>query len=183
MRSSATALPRPRFSPLATSPTIPGDGASCSTAPSRFLAAIDDDFTAAPLLTTAGGTTASVFGNDTSAGAAVTPSAVTATLTSDGGLAGTTIAPDGTLTVPANAPAGGYTLQYRVCSVTTPTLCDLATVALALDPPAAAPAAAGGARLAATGVDALAPTVGAAALIVVGLIALTIARRRWAAHR
>lgn len=179
--------PTPTLLALGTSPSPAGDGASCSTAPSRFLAAINDDYTAAPLLTTTGGTTASVLSNDTATGAVVAPNAVTATLTSDGGLTGTTIAPDGTLTVPANQPAGSYTLQYQLCSVAIPTLCDLATVALTLDPPATAPvttpAAAGGASLAATGIDTLAPATGAAASIVVGLIAITIARRRRAARQ
>ncbi|HWH26270.1 MAG TPA: hypothetical protein VNT53_06460 [Pseudolysinimonas sp.] len=108
---------------------LPGpvnDGASCLSAASPFLNAMDDDFSASPVTTTAGGTVSSVFANDLNNGAAFASIDVTATLQSDGGLTGATLAPDGTTTVPAGATPGSYTLGYRICLVSNPALCDTA---------------------------------------------------------
>ena len=77
-------------------------------APTPSIDAVDNDFTATPLL--AGATTPSVFGNDDFNGAVPTAATVDVSLTNDGGLTGATINADGTIDVPAGAAAGTYTL-------------------------------------------------------------------------
>jgi hypothetical protein len=126
----------PTLLTLTSTPSLAGDGASCSTAPSRFLAAIDDDDSATPIATDTGGTTASVLPNDLAAGAAVVAADVTVSVISDGGLTGATIASDGRVAVPAGSAAGTYDIRYQVCLVASPTVCDLATLAVALQAPA-----------------------------------------------
>lgn len=121
----------PTLVPVVTSGVGPTDGASDPTAPNPFLNAADDDFTGTPL-TTAGGTTATVFGNDTNNGAAFATTDVTPTITDDGGLTGATIAADGTITVPAGATTGTHTLTYQLCRTAAgqTAICDTATVQL-----------------------------------------------------
>ena len=116
----------------------PADGASCATAPSPFVNAVDDDFSSTPVSTDAGGTVGNVFGNDTVNGATATPALATATITNDGGATGAAIATDGTLTVPAGVPAGSYTLTYSLCETANPALCDPATVTFVVAPVAGA---------------------------------------------
>ncbi|MBN9633289.1 MAG: LPXTG cell wall anchor domain-containing protein [Actinobacteria bacterium] len=170
-------------------PWVASDGASCATAPSPILTATDDDVTASPVVGTTGGTTASVFGNDLRGGAAVTAAEVVPTLTADGGVTGATINPDGTITVPAGAAPGTYTVSYRICLGDRPQICDTASVRLRVaaggvapgtDPgagtgtgtaagPATVTTPAGGHVLAATGSDAT-----PAALAVAGAVALGV---------
>ncbi|PHP64528.1 hypothetical protein CSC94_23950, partial [Zhengella mangrovi] len=57
----------------------------------------------------------SVHLNDTVNGVAVDPAVIVTTLVSDGGLTGVSVASDGTLAVPAAAPAGSYTVRYQIC--------------------------------------------------------------------
>ncbi len=57
------------------------------------IVANDDDFSASPVNGLAGGTTATVFTNDTLNGAAFIPAAVNPTITAIGGLTGVTIMP------------------------------------------------------------------------------------------
>ena len=62
-----------------------------------------------------GGTTATVFTNDTLNGAGFANGAVIATIANAGGLTNVSINANGTITVPANTPAGTYTVQYQIC--------------------------------------------------------------------
>ncbi|MFP3466828.1 LPXTG cell wall anchor domain-containing protein [Leifsonia sp. SIMBA_070] len=129
-RSSAETA-TPTLVTVATGITAPGDGAADPTAPNPFLNAADDDFTSAPL-PASGGTTATVFGNDTNNGAAFAAGDVTPTITDDGGLTGATIAADGTITIPAGASAGAHTLTYQLCRTASgqTAICDTATAQL-----------------------------------------------------
>jgi len=108
--------------------------ANCDTATisitvaAATIVATDDDFSATPINGLAGGSTASVFSNDTLNGVAFADAAVTPSITGDGGLTGVAITATGTLTIPANTPAGGYTVSYQICEVLNPSNCDNATV-------------------------------------------------------
>ena len=99
------------------------------------IAAVNDDFTAAPLPVT-GGATATVFTNDTLNGVPFAPADVTATLAGDGGLTGVVINADGTLTVPAGAAPGTYGVDYTICEAANPANCATATatVVVAVNP-------------------------------------------------
>jgi LPXTG-motif cell wall-anchored protein len=166
-------------------PTAPADGASCALASSPFIDAGDDDLTPSPITVGAAGTTGTIFGNDTINGAAITPAAVTATLTNVGGLTGATLAGDGTISVPAAATPGDYTLTYQICQVANPGLCDLASVLLrvaaaaAPTPPATITTATDATpQLAETGSDVLLPAGAAGLLLASGLVLMVIRRRR-----
>ena len=50
------------------------------------------------------------------------------------GLTGVTINADGTLTVPANTPAGTYDVEYQICEVANPTNCDTAIATVVVAP-------------------------------------------------
>ena len=99
------------------------------------IVAMDDDFTATPI-PAAGGNTPTVFDDDTLNGAAFAPADVTPTIVDADGLTGVSINPDGTLTVPANTPAGTYAVEYQICEVANPTNCDTAIATIVVDPPA-----------------------------------------------
>ncbi|WP_410783240.1 DUF6923 family protein [Leifsonia sp. SIMBA_070] len=168
--------------------------------------AVDDDFTAAPVTAGTAGTAGNVFADDTVDGAAVSPAAVTATITADGGLTGAALTTAGDLTVPATAVPGTYTLAYQLCAVAPPTACDTATVTLRVvaattpvPPPAAgtpvvaSPVGPGvtavtpvGDKLASTGSDLAAAAAGAslggAVAIILGAALWLLARRRRAAQ-
>ena len=73
-----------------------------------------------------GGTTPSVFANDTLNGLPFVPSDVI--LTSGVLPAGLVLNPDGTITVPSGTPNGSYPVTYTICQVANPTICDTATV-------------------------------------------------------
>ncbi len=100
------------------------------------IVAADDNFSATPLNGATGGTTPTVFTNDTLNGAPFAPAAVTPTITNPGGLTGVAINPDGTLSVPAGTPAGTYPVTYQICEVLNPTNCDTAVVTVVINPPA-----------------------------------------------
>lgn len=101
------------------------------------IVAVDDNFSGSPLSGTFGGTTATVFGNDTLAGVSFAPSAVIVSIVSDGGLTGVAINADGTLTVPGSTTSGTYAVTYRICQASIPANCDdaVATVAVSVAPP------------------------------------------------
>jgi LPXTG-motif cell wall-anchored protein len=178
--------PTPTLDLVTNLPTAPADGASCALASSPFIGAGDDDLTPSPITVGTTGTTGTVFGNDTINGAAITPAAVTATLTNVGGLTGATLAGDGTISVPATATPGDYTLTYQICQVANPGLCDLASVlirvaaaAAAPTPPATVtPATDTTPQLAETGSDVLLPAGAAGLLLASGLVLMVIRRRR-----
>ena len=92
--------------------------------------AVDDNFSDTVLDGNAGGVTPSVFDNDTLGDAPIDPTDVSLQITDTGGLTGVTINPDGTLTVPADTPAGSYTVTYEICETLNPANCDTATVTL-----------------------------------------------------
>ena len=100
--------------------------------------AMDDDFTGTPLSGADGGTTPSVFGDDTLNGDPFDPTDVTVTLTDNGGVPGAVINPDGTIDIPAGTPAGTYTFTYEICEVLNPTNCDTATATVVVEAPAIA---------------------------------------------
>jgi hypothetical protein len=97
--------------------------------------AVNDNFSAAPISGPVGGTTATVYTNDTLNGVAFAPAAVTPSISNTGGLSGVTINPDGTLTVPANTLANTYTVTYQICEVLNPANCDTATAIVKVNPP------------------------------------------------
>uniref|UniRef100_UPI00262E6E87 beta strand repeat-containing protein n=3 Tax=uncultured Psychroserpens sp. TaxID=255436 RepID=UPI00262E6E87 len=111
--------------------------ASCSFT----INAENDDFSGTPIDSASGGTTASVFddngnGLDTAEGVAATDGNIAdnINITNDGGLTGVTINTDGTIDVPANTPAGSYTVTYQICLDVDPTICDTADVTIDVDP-------------------------------------------------
>ena len=99
--------------------------------------AVNDNFSSVPINGTSGGTTATVFSNDTLNGSSFAASAVTPTLTNNGGLTGAVLNANGTITVPAGTTSGTYTLTYQICDVANPSSCDTATavVVVAVSPP------------------------------------------------
>ena len=77
-----------------------------------------------------------VLDNDTLNDALFPPAAVTVTELSQGPGGFLVQRPDGTIDVPAGTPAGTYTLDYRVCDVVNPAVCDTATATVAVGVPA-----------------------------------------------
>ena len=100
------------------------------------LVAADDDFTATPIASETGGTTASIFDNDTFGGVAFDPADVTATITDLDGLGGATINADGTIAVPPLRTARTYNVDYQICRVAAPDECSTATATIVLSMPA-----------------------------------------------
>ena len=116
------------------------NGANCDTADvavvvtAATIDATDDDFSAAPVNGVAGGTTATVFSNDTLNGAAFAPAAVTPSITANGGLAGVTIDGAGSLTVPAGTAPATYVVTYQICETLNITNCDTANATVVVVP-------------------------------------------------
>ncbi len=102
--------------------------------PNRVIDAVNDNFSATLINGVAGGTTASVFGNDTLGTLAFANSAVSATITNNAGITGLAINSNGTITVPAGTASGTYTITYQICEVAAPSNCDTATAIIALRP-------------------------------------------------
>ncbi|WP_373505751.1 beta strand repeat-containing protein [Aestuariivirga sp.] len=92
--------------------------------------AVNDSFISTPINGTSGGTTASVFTNDTLGGAAFASSAAIPALTSNGGLTGAALNASGTITVPPGTTSGSYTLTYEICDAAFTSVCDTATAAI-----------------------------------------------------
>ena len=88
--------------------------------------AVANDFSASPINGLVGGTTATVFANDTINGVAFVDAAVSGSIISDDNLTGVAITASGTLTVPAGTPAGNYDVIYQICEVANPGNCDTA---------------------------------------------------------
>ena len=76
-----------------------------------------------------GGTTTALTANDTLNGAPVTvgTAAGNVQITSSTEPSGWTMNADGTVTIPANTPAGTYSVTYTICEVNNPTNCDTVT--------------------------------------------------------
>ena len=65
----------------------------------------------------------------------VTTANVSLTITYNGGISVLTVNSDGTLNVPASTPAGTYNnVEYRICTLTTPVVCDTATLTIVKQP-------------------------------------------------
>lgn len=92
------------------------------------LDAVDDDFSTSSINGIVGGSTPTVYGTDTLAGFPIAATTVTPSISNDGGLTGVQINGDGTLTVPAGAAAGDYSVTYQICLVSNPSVCDTAVV-------------------------------------------------------
>lgn len=97
--------------------------------------AVNDNFASTPINYLTGDYTSSVLSNDTVNGAAANPADVILTLTNNGGITGATINPDGTIWIPAATLINTYTLQYSICLVSSPTICDTATVSVSVADP------------------------------------------------
>jgi hypothetical protein len=110
--------------------TAAGAAIACTFTNLAVIDAVNDNFSAVPINGTSGGTTASVYGNDTEAGVSVTPASVTPSLTNNGGLAGLVLNANGTLTVPPGTTGGTYIATYQICSVINPAQCDTATATI-----------------------------------------------------
>ena len=112
--------------------TALGSNITCTFTNNILIDAVDDSFAGTPINGSSGGTTASVFTNDTLAGSAVLAANVTTTLVANGGLTGVVVNSNGTITVPAGTTSASYAVQYKICSVSAPTLCDIATATVAV---------------------------------------------------
>ena len=73
-----------------------------------------------------------LYANDNVNGNPFTLSQITLTVLQPIG-GGIVMNADGTVTVPANAPSGSYAVNYRICTVATPVVCDTATKTIIVD--------------------------------------------------
>jgi|GEM_PF-3309332 len=95
--------------------------------------AVNDNFTAAPIASSTGGTTPSVYSNDKYNGVLSTPatlSEVSFALVAPVSLAGASIDASGAITVPADIPSGTYTLTYSLSVLGNCATTDNATVTI-----------------------------------------------------
>jgi uncharacterized repeat protein (TIGR01451 family) len=77
-----------------------------------------------------GGSAGNVLANDLVNGVPAT--SATVTLTQTGGAPGFTLAADGSVTIAPNTPAGTLTGGYQACQIAQPTICDTATISIAV---------------------------------------------------
>ena len=107
----------------------PPGGVLCNT-----IEVNDDDYSASPIEDLTGGLTSSVFANDivydTYTATDPLVDDLTIAISSDGGLTGVTINPDGTINVPAGATPGPYTVEYTICLEVDNTVCSTADVSI-----------------------------------------------------
>ncbi len=95
--------------------------------------AVADDYTTSPIDPVAGGTTTSVFANDSADGVSPATDALiddNISISNNGGLTGVTIGTDGVITVPANTTAGTYTVAYTICLAADNAICNTANVTI-----------------------------------------------------
>jgi len=112
------------------------DAAVCGTATATLTIAVSaivatDDAFAAPL--TAGSVTPSVLANDVLNGVTPPPSAAVQLLLV-APPAGFIINNDGSVQIPASAPAGATTLTYQLCETASPTNCATAAITFVVTP-------------------------------------------------
>lgn len=79
------------------------------------------------------GSVLNVLDNDTSNGSPINPADVSLMETDPDPTSALSLNPDGTVDVAANTPSGLYTLQYQICDVLSPMICDTATVIISVD--------------------------------------------------
>ncbi|WP_444647858.1 gliding motility-associated C-terminal domain-containing protein [Flavobacterium columnare] len=95
--------------------------------------------TTAPINGLSGGTTAPLTANDTLNGALVTvgtaPGNVQITASTVPVGSGLIVNPNGTVSVPANTPAGTYTVNYTICEVNNPKNCSNVNSIVVVDTP------------------------------------------------
>ncbi|MBH5321949.1 DUF11 domain-containing protein [Aurantiacibacter sediminis] len=106
-------------------PSTVGDDLTEAVTVINSIIANNNDFSGTSIPST-GGSTASVFPNDTLNGATFADTAVIPTIVNDDGLTGVTINADGTLTVPSGATPGTYSVEYQICETADPDNCDTA---------------------------------------------------------
>lgn len=92
----------------------------------NLIIANPDNFSGTPFAAS-GGSTASVYANDSYNGGPLPDTAVTSTITNNDGLAGLGINSLGQLTVPALSTAGTYNPSYQVCENSAPANCSSST--------------------------------------------------------
>jgi uncharacterized repeat protein (TIGR01451 family) len=132
--------------------TAPGSNIACTFTNNGRVDAVNDDFSSVPVNSSSGGTTSTVFSNDTFMGSAIVTAQFTSSLVSNGGLSGAVLNANGTIAVPAGTTTGTYTLQYQICRVDVPANCDTANAIVSvLSTPPSAPAACSGTNLANNG--------------------------------
>ncbi|MFT3893328.1 MAG: SdrD B-like domain-containing protein [Anaerolineales bacterium] len=122
------------------------NGSVCDTAlvtvtVNPTIDAVNDDYTASPILGTTGGTTAAVIVNDTTNGVAAvigTNVALTPGTAPTPAAGSITMNANGTITVAAGTTAGTYTYPYTICTLpaTTPATCDTANATVVVTSPA-----------------------------------------------
>ncbi|MEZ0007492.1 putative delta-60 repeat protein [Flavobacterium sp. 28YEA47A] len=94
----------------------------------QTIDAVNDNFSGTPIDYLTGGITPSLLTNDTVNGLAANPEDVILTLTNNGGIAGASINANGEIDVPVGTLINTYTLQYSICLVSNPSICDTASV-------------------------------------------------------
>ncbi|WP_309571286.1 DUF11 domain-containing protein, partial [Deinococcus sp.] len=104
-------------------------GNNSAAATTAIVDAVNDSAVSVPFSTAA---TITVLGNDTVGGIAATTSNTLVTISANGGLSGLSVNASGQLVVPSSAPAGTYTVTYRLCDATVGTACDTATVPITI---------------------------------------------------
>ena len=97
------------------------------------IVATDDNFSTTPINGGPGGTTPSIFTNDTIGTTPVTPTNVILTILSIP--SGFTLNPNGTISVATNTAPGTYTVSYQICTLGTPASCDTAIVTILVKEP------------------------------------------------
>ena len=110
-------------------PGTTGDDLNEAITVINTIVANDNDFSSTSVPST-GGSTATVFGNDTLNGAGFDDTDVVASITDDDGLTGVLINADGTIDVPSGAAPGSYTVTYQICEAADTDNCDTATVTI-----------------------------------------------------
>ncbi|PTD14435.1 T9SS type B sorting domain-containing protein [Flavobacterium columnare] len=115
----------------------------CTSPPSSAITVYNQicavNETTAPINGLSGGTTAPLTANDTLNGALVTvgtaPGNVQITASTVPVGSGLIVNPNGTVSVPANTPAGTYTVNYTICEVNNPKNCSNVNSIVVVDTP------------------------------------------------
>ncbi|MEQ3655198.1 MAG: Ig-like domain-containing protein, partial [Dokdonia sp.] len=100
------------------------------------IIATANDFSPTPVNGPSGGSTSSVFPNDTLNGTNFADADVNVSITNNDGLTGLTINPDGTFDIPPGSTAGTFNVVYQICESLSSSNCDsaIATIVVLPDP-------------------------------------------------